>query len=82
MAQENIILKVVYDTSEAVPSAKGLEKVINSTTKATDDLNSSLNTTQKGLSEFDKNVKGGADGLKTLAQAKKNFNDISIASST
>jgi hypothetical protein len=79
---ENVVLKVLFDTSEAVSSAKNLDKVMQTTSKATDDLNVSLNTTQKELSEFDKNVKGGADGLKNLAQAKKQFNDISIASST
>ena len=82
MANENVVLKVLFDTSEAVSSAKNLDKVMQTTSKATDDLNVSLNTTQKELSEFDKNVKGGADGLKNLAQAKKQFNDISIASST
>jgi SpoU rRNA methylase family enzyme len=82
MANENVVLKVLFDTSEAVPSAKNLDKVMQNTTKATDELNLSLNTTQKELSEFDKNIKGGADGLKNLAQAKKQFNDISIASST
>jgi hypothetical protein len=82
MANENVVLKVLFDTSEAVPSAKNLDKVMQSTTKSTDELNLSLNTTQKELSEFDKNIKGGADGLKNLAQAKKQFNDISIASST
>lgn len=79
---ENIVLKVIYDTSEAIPSAKGLEKVMNSTTKQTDELNSSLATTSKELSDFDKNIKGGADGLANLAKSKKAFNDISIASST
>jgi SpoU rRNA methylase family enzyme len=82
MANENVVLKVLFDTSEAVSSAKNLDKVMQTTSKATDDLNVSLNTTQKELSEFDKNIKGGADGLKNLAQAKKQFNDISIASST
>ena len=79
---ENIVLKVIYDTSEAIPSAKGLEKVMNSTTKQTDELNSSLAVTSKELSDFDKNIKGGADGLANLAKSKKAFNDISIASST
>lgn len=82
MANENVVLKVLFDTSEAIPSAKNLDKVMQGTTKSTDALNQSLNSTTKELSEFDKNVKGGADGLKNLAQAKKNFNDISIASST
>jgi hypothetical protein len=82
MANENVVLKVLFDTSEAVSSAKNLDKVMQTTSKATDELNLSLNTTQKELSEFDKNIKGGADGLKNLAQAKKQFNDISIASST
>ena len=82
MANENVVLKVLFDTSEAIPSAKNLDKVMQGTTKSTDALNQSLNVTTKELSEFDKNIKGGADGLKNLAQAKKNFNDISIASST
>ena len=82
MANENVVLKVLFDTSEAIPSAKNLDKVMQGTTKSTDALNQSLNVTTQELSEFDKNIKGGADGLKNLAQAKKNFNDISIASST
>lgn len=68
MATENIIFKVLFDTTDATKQVASLDGVMENATKQVD--------------EFNKNVKGGADGLTNLAKAKKTFNDISIAEST
>jgi len=68
MATENIIFKVLFDTTDATKQVASLDGVMENATKQVD--------------EFNKNVKGGADGLSNLAKAKKTFNDISIAEST
>jgi hypothetical protein len=68
MATENIIFKVLFDTTDATKQVASLDGVMENATKQVD--------------EFTKNVKGGAEGLSNLAKAKKTFNDISIAEST
>ena len=68
MATENIIFKVLFDTTDATKQVASLDGVMENATKQVD--------------EFNKNVKGGAEGLSNLAKAKKTFNDISIAEST
>lgn len=68
MPSENIIFKVLFDTTEATKQVQSLDGVMENATKQVD--------------EFTKNVKGGADGLNNLAKAKKTFTDISMVEST
>lgn len=80
--KENVVLKVVFDTEQAEQSTIGLRKEIDKTDASTKDYQKTLDSANKELSEFDRIVKGGTEGLKNLANAKKSFNDISIVSST
>lgn len=68
MPTENIVFKVLFDTSDATKQVQSLDGVMENATKQVD--------------EFTKNVKGGADGLNNLAKAKKTFTDISMVEST
>ena len=92
MAKENVILDLYFKTDSAEKSLTGLFGKMDAVDNSAEQLNKSFQTASKGIADsvttsakavtnFNETVKGGADGLKQLATAKKAFTDISMMES-
>jgi len=91
-AKENVILDLYFKTDSAEKSLTGLFGKMDAVDNSAEQLNKSFQTASKGIADsvttsakavtnFNETVKGGADGLKQLATAKKAFTDISMMES-